>query len=281
MKKELFENELVSGMQQEMRKYASAGTPKLARAAECLHAALEILEEQGLKARADEVLQLLEKLSKGPVVKTAKIHSLKQLMEHGVSQRDLMNFAKGDPRATAKLNLVLRKMGLAEHEIAKFLGHDHVMSEEQAHKVLNPNEPGTTLEFESMGPQQSGTVPVGDAHPEFLEFKSMAAPKKHKTPGGPNKDPVTKNWTPSKGVKALKEYGIPMAPMKADDCVVQPDMPLDMNLLDTSKADFESLMQEATFDADDDQLLNMEVPDDALEVSDSDNVIEDFEDERD
>jgi phosphotransferase system HPr-like phosphotransfer protein len=121
--KKSFEDELISGMQDELRKNASAEMPKLSRAADCLHSALEILEQQGLHARADEVLQLLEKLAKGTkVVKTAKVHSLQQLMEAGVSQRDLMNFGRGDPRAVAKLNLVLRRLGMSDHDIVKFLG---------------------------------------------------------------------------------------------------------------------------------------------------------------
>jgi hypothetical protein len=281
MKKELFENEMATGMQQGLRKYASSEeTPKLARAAECLHAALEILEEQGLTARAEEVLQLLQKLAEAPVVKAAapKVHSMKQLMEAGVSQRDLMNFAKGEPRAVAKLNLVLRRLGMSEHEIAKFLGHGHVMSEEQAHKVLNPNESGSTLEFESVAPQTSGVMPVEKARPELLQFQSIAAPKKAKHPG--RTDPATKGWTPAKGVKNLKEFGTPLNVYMSDDCAVDAALPIDKNVLDTSSADFEAFMQEASFDADDDELFNMEVSD-SLEVSDSDKVIEDFEDERD
>jgi hypothetical protein len=288
MKTELFENEMASAMQQELRKQASSEeTPKLVRAAECLHAALEILEEQGLHARADEVLQLLQKLAQTPVVKAAapKVHSMPQLMEAGVTQRDLMNFAKGEPRAVAKLNLVLRRLGMSEHEIAKFLGHGHVMSEEQAHKILNPNEAGSMLEFESMAPQTSGVMPAEKERPELLEFKSIA--KKAKRPARPDHlgrsktDPATKGWTPEKGVKNLKEYGTPLNVYLADDdCAVDTSLPIDKNLLDTSSADFEAFMEEASFDAADDELFNMEVSD-SLEVTDSDKVIEDFEDERD
>lgn len=273
MKKELFENEMASGMQQELRKQASAETPKLVRAAECLHAALEILEEQGLHSRANEVLELLEKLAQTPVVKAAapKVHSLQQLMEAGVSQRDLRDFARGEPRAVAKLNLVLRRLGMAEHEIAKFLGHGHVMSEEQAHKVLNPNEPGSTLEFESVGPATSGTMPKEDADPGFLEFKSLAAPKKAPRPGKIN-DRHTKGLTPEKEVENLKHHGTPFN-MADDNCAVDVAMPVD-------DIDFSDFMNELDLNTDEDSLLNMEVAD-SLEVADSDGIIEDFEDERD
>lgn len=275
MKKEFFDDELVTGMQQQMRKQASAETPKLARAAECLHAALEILEEHGLHARADQVLQLLQKLSKGVKTAAPKVHSLQQLMDAGVSQRDLRDFARGEPRSIAKLNLVLRRLGMAEHEIAKFLGHGNVMSEEAAHKALNPNESGSTLEFESMAPQTSGTMPVGEEQPEFLEFKSIA--KKAKRPGS---DPATKGWTPEKGVKNLKEFGTPLNVFRADDCAVDVSLPIDQNLLDTSDNDFAQLMQDASWEADDDELLNKEILDDSLEVFDA-NTVEDFEDEKD
>lgn len=265
--KRSFEDELISGMQDQLRKYAEAETPKLSRAAECLHSALELLEQQGLYARADEVLQLLQKLAKGTkVVKTAKIESLQQIMDAGVSQRDLMGFARGEPRAIAKLNLVLRRLGMAEHEIAKFLGHDKVMSEEKAHKVLNPNEAGSMLEFESLRPPPPAAKEEG---PGFLEFKSMAQKK--------NNDPVTKGWTPEKGVKNLKEYGMPMKPMSADDnCAVDVSMPLEADVLGASDMDIAALIQDANFD---DDLLNADVTD-SLEVSEAD-AIEDFEGERD
>lgn len=284
MKRELFENELVLNMQQEMHKYASAKEmPKLTRATECLHAALEILEEQSLHSRADEVLKLLEKIAQMPFkVAAPKVHSLQQLMNAGISQRDLREFARGEPRAIAKLNLVLRRLGMAEHEIAKFLGHGYVMSEEQAHKVLNPNEPESTLQFESIAPPPiSGTVPVEKGDPGFLEFKSMASPKKTKHPSKSKSDPATKGWTPAKGVKNLKEYGTPLNVYLADDdCAVDASLPIDKDTLDTSSADFEAFMQEASFDAADDELFNMEIFD-SLEISDSDKSIEDFEDEKD
>lgn len=278
-KKELFTDELLTGMQDGLRKYASAETPKLSRAAECLHSALEILEEQGLHARADEVLKLLQKLAKGPI-KTAnpKVHSLKQLMDAGVSQRDLRDFARGEPRAVAKLNLVLRRLGMSEHEIVKFLGHGHMMSEEKAHETLNPNQPGSTLEFESMGPATSGTMPVGDVEPQILEFKSIAAPKKPGRPGRVN-DPHVKGLTSKKEIENLKNHGT-VFNMADDNCAVDISLPIETDNLGVSDADINDLMQEASFDAEDD-LLNWDVQDDALEVSDSGDVVEDWEGERD
>ena len=110
--KRSFEDELISGMQDELRKNAEAEKPKLSRAADCLHSALELLEQQGMHARADEVLQLLEKLAEGTTtIKTAKIESLEQLMHAGVSQRDLMNFARGDQKSCWKTQFGFASIG--------------------------------------------------------------------------------------------------------------------------------------------------------------------------
>ena len=274
MLKSQFENELMSGMQKELRKQASSEKqPSLAKAAECLHSALEIFELHGMRARADQVLQLLEKIGRGTVVTAApKVHSLQQLMDAGVSQRDLRDFARGEPRAVAKLNLVLRRLGMSEHEISKFLGPGHVMSEEQAHKVINPNEAGSTLEFESMGPGTSGTMPKEEPGQEFLEFKSLAAPKKTPRPGKIN-DRHTKGLTPEKEVENYKRHGIPFNLSDDGNCAVDVAMPVD-------DVDFSDFMNELDLNTDEDSLLNMEITD-SMEVSDSDGIIEDFEDERD
>ncbi len=279
-KKELFADELISGMQESLRKQASAETPKLSRAAECLHSALEILEEQGLHARADEVLHLLEKLAHGTkVTKTAKVHSLQQLMEAGVTQRDLREFARGNPTAVAKLNLVLRKLGLADHEIAKFLGPGHVMSEEEARKTINPNEPGSILEFESLGPKP---VEPGPGE-EVLEFETLAAvKKKSRKPSRPDKDPATRGWTPEKGVKNLEEYGTPLNVYLADDCAI--DVPPPGKLTkDNIDPELAELLDVPSFDVDasDDELMGLDIKEDSLEVFEKEIPLEDFEDERD
>src|SRR5271157_5749204 len=138
--KKLFEDELMKGMQQELVKQASGGTPDLSKAAECLHAALEIFEEQGLSARADQLTNVLLKIAQThkskPVQQLPSMHSL---MQAGLTQRDLHAFARGNPIAKAKFNLVMRSMGMSEHEIGRLLGPTNVMSEEKAREVINPN----------------------------------------------------------------------------------------------------------------------------------------------
>ncbi len=286
-------------MDKELRKQASAAKPRLADAAECLHAALEIFEEKGMKARADQVLQILQKLAQSEKSKVIeKMPSVKALMEAGLSQRDMHEFAKGSPVAKAKFNLVLRSLGLSDHQIAKFLGPANVMSEDDAKQVLDPNrsfskiwdwmqdpsqavdpqnpQPGETVEFRSIKDQPSKPG-------EMLEFKSLAQVKKK------SKDPATSGWTPEKGVKALKEYGIPMKPTMADDgqCAIDLPGPMDKhNVTDKDiDSDFADLMdvfksEDFDIDASDDELMGMEIQEDSLEVSEGELSLEDFEDER-
>jgi len=300
MPKSLFEDELIAGMQQELHKQASAETPKLVQAAECLHAALEIFESQGMKARADQVLKLLQKLADSNEARDVeKMPSLPALMEAGLTQRDMAEFAKGSPIAKAKFNLVLRSLGLSDHQIAKFIGHTNVMSEKDAKEVLDPNRsfskmwewmqdpskpvdpsnirPGETLEFESV---EKPSAPK-DEPGEVFEFKSLAQ-KKTKTPR-PDKisDRHTKGLTPEKMVKNLEQHGHPLN--LADDQLM--DIPLRPSKLtkEDVDVDFADLLDVESFDIDasDDELMGIQVADDSLEVFDAETSLDDFEDERD
>lgn len=301
MKKTLLDD-LASGMHKELIKQGSA-KPNLAKAAECLHAALEIFEAHGMTARADQVLQLLQKIAQTNDARTdvQKMPSLKALMEAGMTQRDLQEFSKGNPIAKAKFNLVLRSLGYSDHQIGNFIGKTNVMSEEDAKSVIDPNrsfskiydwmsdptqpvdprnpQPGETISLRSL----PNTVP-GDT----ISFQSM----KEKMPPGkddltfqslaykkPGKDRHTNGLTPEKMLKNLETHGTPFN--------LADDMPptLDMNNLketdfDPEFSEFAELLSGDNA-ASDDELFNMEVGDDSLEVSENDVPIEDFEDERD
>ena len=114
--KEFLDEELISGMQQELRKYAAdEAAPDLVKAAECLHAALEILEEQGKHAQADQLLQVLQKIAQTRKAKqSTKMPTAEALAREGIGKHDLLELQKGNPTAVAKFNLVLRRMGYAE-----------------------------------------------------------------------------------------------------------------------------------------------------------------------
>lgn len=203
MNKKMFEDELVAGMQQELRKQASGEEPNLAKAAECLHAALEIFEETGLEARAAQVLKVLEGISKQAVrVEAEEVPGPQELAAAGITQKDMQELAKGTPAAKAKFNLVLRQMGMSDHAMGRMLGPTNVMSEEDAKKVINPN-----LAFSKIWEMKSTAQDVLSAT--------------HKKPSRPDKihDPHVQGLTPDKQVENLKNHGtvFNMADDGADD----------------------------------------------------------------
>jgi hypothetical protein len=278
--KEFALDELCLAMYRGLTKQASGEAPGLAKAAEYLHAALEILESQGLQTQADRLLQVMEKIGQSSHTKLAiKPPSLEQLMQAGVTQRDLFEFAKGNPIAVAKLNLVLRKLGAPDHEISKFLGPTNLMSEDDARKAISPNHPG----FASGLAQKSSenVLPLGEGQ------VATAAPKRPRNPGRPDKikDPATRGLTPEKEVKNILEHGHPLNVTMADDCAIDVPPPIKRDTLtkEDMVAGFGDLLDAATFDIDasDDELMEMEVRDDSLEVLEKDMPLEDFEDERD
>lgn len=64
MAKNKFDNELMLGMQRELQPVVKkAGMDNLVKAADYLHAAIEIFEEAGLTAKADQVLRILGKIA--------------------------------------------------------------------------------------------------------------------------------------------------------------------------------------------------------------------------
>jgi len=64
IKKSVFEDELIYGMQREMNSFSKkAGMNSLVKAAEHLHSALDILDEAGLTTQSNKVLAILQKLA--------------------------------------------------------------------------------------------------------------------------------------------------------------------------------------------------------------------------
>lgn len=303
--------DLASEMQHEMIKQASGSTPGLAKAAECLHAALEILEEQGLTARANQLMQLLKKIAQDaqPARDVMQMPTPKALMEAGLTQKDMHNFAKGDPIAKAKFNLVLRSLGYSDHQIGNIIGKTNVMSEEDAKEVINPNRSYSkiydwlkdpTMPVDPRNPQPGETISLRSlpitGPGDTISFKSMKEPMtpskddltfksiaQKKNPGRPDRisDSHVKGLTSEKMVKNLENHGTPFN--MADDGTLDVPPPLDMNNL--KESDFEDGFGEfadllsADLDSSDD-LLSVDI-NDSLEVSEKDIPMDDFEDERD
>jgi len=264
--KSVFEDQLISGMQDNLQKQASNQTPDLIKAANCLHTALEIFEEIGSQKQADQLLKLLHKIAQHHTTTTKPVEqlpSVKSLMEAGLTQKDLMEFSKNNPVAKAKVNLVLRTLGLSEHQIARFIGPANVMSEEDAKAVADPNRSFGKM-WNWMKDPTTPTDPSRVQPGETLQFESVA------------NDRATKGLTPEKMVANLKNHGT--------EFNLADVPPFKRNLdFDDMEADFADLLNADTFDlnASDDDLLGLEVApeDDLLQVSDQE-AFSDFEDEK-
>lgn len=276
IKKSLFADELIAGMQQELRKQASAEQPDLVKAGECLHAALEILEDAGLQRHADKVLGVLQKIAVSQKTKPVqKMPTLQELMKHGLTAKDLQQFGQGHHGAKAKMNRALRNMGMGEAEISSFVGKHNFIPDEDLRRfeqfsgwMQDPTMPedaplpGDVVTMQSLPEKPEGVqdAPAG----EEISFKSLAAPHKMKRPDKVP-DVHTKGLTPAKMVENLKHHGTEF------------DMP------DLGWANFESEFAEVldANDADElniDDIFDADVVDDTLEVSDQ-VPLEDFEDE--
>lgn len=289
--KQSFEDELMRGMHSELVKQASGGTPDLSKAAECLHAALEIFEEQGMDVRAEQLLSVLNKIAVEMKVKPVQeMPSINKMMEAGLTQRDLHEFSKGNPVAKAKVNLVLRSLGMSDHQIAKFIGHGNVMSEADAKRLVSPNSSmGKIWEWmqHPTAPDDPTNVQPGDT----FQMESLLNKKDAQRRRNPEKihDPATKGLTTKKMVNNLKHNGTPLNVGKADDNAATADQTyehmlkqVDKSLADDLGAEYTDVMNSDVFDlnASDEELLGMEVKDDDLQVFDSDDSMMDFEDER-
>lgn len=224
IKKSVFENDLIVGMQTELHKMSSGELPDLVKAGECLHAALEILEDAGLQKHADMVLGVLEKIAHPGAKDVQKMPRMQDLLRHGVTPKDLQQFGEGHHGARAKVNRALRNMGMDDAQIANFIGKHNVVPEEDLKRFemftkwiedptasdVGPIQPGQSVSMKSLPSEPSLPTEVEGLEdpsvPKELSFESIAAPRK---PGRPDKihDPHTSKLTPDKMVANLKHHG--------------------------------------------------------------------------
>ena len=267
IKKSVFEQELIAGMQHQLRKQASAEQPELVKAGECLHAAMEILEEAGLQKRADQVLRVLYKIAGDSTKHVQKMPTLEKLMQAGLTAEDMQAFGKGEQGAKVKMNAVLHRMGFNEHEIAQFIGKHNVVPEHDIKTyetfmgwIKDPTQldsgpamPGQTVSMESLPllpEDKRDTIPPPG---ESLSFQSIAAKhkKKHDDASVPHNG-HTKNLTPQRMIENLMHHGTVF------------NMADDGGGLDVSNADFDTQFAEAlnTDDSDSldvDDILNVDI----------------------
>lgn len=108
IKKSVFEEELVIGMDRELRSMETGHDVKdLSKAADYLHSAMDLLEETGLTVQAEEVFQILSKIATKPNGHTKGLTSermIENLKHHGTvfnladdnSINDLLNAEIGE-----------------------------------------------------------------------------------------------------------------------------------------------------------------------------------------
>lgn len=270
IKKSVFEDELIAGMQQELHvQYTEQTGSELVRAANCLRSAMEIFEEAGLQSKADALAHILVKIAEEVSRKSkpvSQMPAMHLLMEKGLTQKDLVEFAKGSPIAKAKINHILRGLGHSDQEIGSFIGQHNVVPAEEAAdlaprggldkiwdmiqnpKLTRPQElaPGDMIGMKSVL-KDTVAQSADSADAKHKSKKDTAHPHKFQTPSTSKiNDPHIKNLTPDKMIANLKHHGTVF------------------NMSD---------------DGADEHLLDTEVADE-LEVSDADSNLEmDFEDE--
>jgi len=202
IKKSVFENDLIVGMQRELRAHdEKQGIENLVKAAEYLHATVEIFEEAGLHAKADQVLNILARIAQQHHKKAAppaytqagEMPSIEDWEAKGVTVKDMRDFTK-NPIAKAKVNNALRLMGYTDSQMAKFLGHQNVLNMKETDELLDPERSfGRMWEWMQDPHKPEGqTINPG----EDITFKSIAD------------DPHTKGLTPNKMVENLKNHGM-------------------------------------------------------------------------
>jgi hypothetical protein len=116
IKKSVFEEELIAGMQRELIKTASnQETENLGKAVDYLNSAIEIFEDAGMKVQADQVLKIISKmatpkpdrhtkgLTSDKMVSNLKNHgTVFNLSDDGQAADDMLNAEVGDLEVSEK-----------------------------------------------------------------------------------------------------------------------------------------------------------------------------------
>src|SRR5574338_680214 len=254
-----FEDELMFGMQRELHSEAKKqGMNNLVKAAEYLHSALDILEENGMQAQAGKVLAILEKLAHKDT-RVKEMPSVQKLLEHGVKMSDFKNL-EGDAFARARVNTAFRRLGFTDKEIASFIGKHNVMSEEDAAEISDPK----SRYQEFMNWTKNPYEPIG---PEDIQNKSPEISMKSQLGGIPRaEDIVFASIAQELGLDENDAKGKPHKPKN------QTKVPNGHTHGLTSEKMVKNVENHGTvFNmADDgaaDDLLNVEIGEDPLEVS--------------
>lgn len=302
IKKSVFEDDLISGMERELHaQHTQRAQDGVAQGMEHLRSAADILDKAGLTSRANAVRNILHKMSQVKKHKPAQdMPSLDALMMAGVTQRDLEEFLSGKPGPVvkAKVNNALRDLGRTDKEIIHFIGKHNFVSEEDAAALLDPNRNLGKMWDWMKNPQ----TPVDPANPRPEEFEETDLMKdlkegkpislKPPTPQSFQITPLNKNQSPSGDLEGEElvfkrlAQAFQEAHDEADARSGKHKHPKSkVHDPHTSGLTSEKMVENykqygVPFNMSDDGLLDVEVADDRLEVQDGDlNSEMDFEDE--
>lgn len=162
IKKAVFENDLILGMQRELQSHdKKVAMASLDQAGEKLHSAMEILEEAGLTAQADQVLSILQKIGAGSKTKPMQeIPSLNVFFESGkFTPEDLSAAMSGDTEAVAKVNLAMHEHGMSDHKIVELMGK-HYMPYHLAKKILEKGHISGLQQFHHPSPKPGEEIAI-------------------------------------------------------------------------------------------------------------------------
>jgi len=228
MTKKSFEDELMYGMQRELRGHdKNQGMNNLVKAAEYLHSAMDILEEAGLSKSADQVLHILAKVAHGEGSEKIQkmIEETLEPMEFGGDEP--LNPEDFEPISLQE-RLKMRELAPADDNDTASKKHKELEpgDEIEMKSLLNPPKEPEVFEFTSL--MQPKQLPPSD---DDLVFKSIAQelglidendskPRKPKDPTHVS-DRHTKGLTSEKMVANMKNHGSWFN--MADDGVVQLD----------------------------------------------------------
>lgn len=133
IKKSVFEDELIAGMQKELvADEKSAAINNLDKAVEYLHTAAEVFEEAGMKAQADAVLNIL----------------LKFAIKHR-KPKDPRKVSKPEPRSLTSEQMIKNLLDHGtEFNMASDMSMNDLLEADIGDNNLEVSEPGNGLEMD-------------------------------------------------------------------------------------------------------------------------------------
>ncbi len=232
IKKSVFEDELIAGMQRELQPFEKkAAVNDLVKAADYLHSAVEILEEAGMTAKADQVLRILAKIAHSD-----GSEKIQRMIEESLEGSELGGDEPIDLESISPLTISERmSMKPKEPELLEVDDNDTSGNKDFYENVMkwikNPETPMEESE-----------------EPETIEFTSLMEPKQL-PPGG--EELVFKS--------IAQELGL-------DDNDAKPRKPKNPTKISNPVERFERIDSLMIDDGSADDLLDLEIAEEPLEV---------------